>query len=102
VEVTYLGGEKPARTDPDHPFVRLALEAAREAYGKEPVIAPMTGGSGPNHVFIETLHVPIVTAGVSYPGAQTHAPNENLAIDHFINGVKHTARILEWFGRGRG
>jgi acetylornithine deacetylase/succinyl-diaminopimelate desuccinylase-like protein len=102
VEVTYLGGEKPARTDPDHPVVRLALEAAREAYGKEPVIAPMTGGSGPNHVFIETLHVPIVTAGVSYPGAQTHAPNENLAIDHFINGVKHTARILEWFGRGRG
>ncbi len=102
VEITYLGGEKPARTDPDHPFVRLALEAARDAYGKEPVIAPMTGGSGPNHVFIETLNVPIVTAGVSYPGAQTHAPNENLVIDHFINGVRHTARIIEWFGRGRG
>lgn len=102
VEITYLGGEKPARTDPDHPFVRLALEAAREAYGKEPVIAPMSGGSGPNHVFIETLNVPIVTAGVSYPGAQTHAPNENLVPEHFINGVRHTARILEWFGRGRG
>lgn len=100
VEITYLGGEKPARTDPDHPFVQLALEAARDAYGKEPVVAPMTGGSGPNHVFIETLHVPIVTAGVSYPDTQAHAPNENLVIDHFINGVRHTARIVEKFGRG--
>jgi acetylornithine deacetylase/succinyl-diaminopimelate desuccinylase-like protein len=100
VTMTYLGGERPAKTDPDHPFVQLALDAARDAYGSEPVVSPMIGGSGPNHVFIDTLNIPIVTAGVGYPGSQAHAPNENLVIDHFITGVKHTARIVERFGRG--
>jgi len=100
VEVAYLGGDKPARTDPDHPFVRLTLEAAREAYGKEPVVAPMTGGSGPNHVFINALKVPVVTAGIGYPGSQVHAPNEHMVIEHFVAGVKHTARIIAKFGRG--
>jgi acetylornithine deacetylase/succinyl-diaminopimelate desuccinylase-like protein len=95
VEVAYLGGEAPGRTDPDHPFVKLTLEAAREAYGQEPVVHPMVGGSGPNHVFLHTLNVPIVTAGVGYPGSQAHAPNENLVIDHFVTGTKHTARIIQ-------
>ncbi len=98
VEIAYLGGEKPGRTDPDHPFVKLTIEAAREAYGKEVIVSPMVGGSGPNHVFLDTLHLPIVTAGVGYPGGQAHAPNENLVIDHFISGTKHTARIVGKFG----
>jgi acetylornithine deacetylase/succinyl-diaminopimelate desuccinylase-like protein len=99
VEITYLGGEAPGRTDPDHPFVKLTLDAAREAYGKEPIVMPMIGGSGPNHVFLDTLKAPIVTAGVGYPGSQAHAPNENMVIENFVQGVKHTARIVEMFGR---
>jgi acetylornithine deacetylase/succinyl-diaminopimelate desuccinylase-like protein len=100
VEINFLGGERPARTDPDHPFVRLTIETAREAYGKEVVVAPMIGGSGPNYVFIDTLKVPVVTAGVGYPGSRAHAPNENMRLDNFVQGVKHTARIAERFGRG--
>lgn len=99
VEVTYLGGEAPGRTDPAHPFVKLTLDAARDAYGKEPIVMPMIGGSGPNHVFLDTLKAPIVTAGVGYPGSQAHAPNENMVIENFVDGVKHTARIVEMFGR---
>lgn len=98
VAIQYLGGEAPGRTDPDDPFVKLTIDTAREVYGKEPIVVPMIGGSGPNHVFLEALHVPIVTAGVSYPGAQAHAPNENIVIDHFVLGARHTARILEQFG----
>jgi acetylornithine deacetylase/succinyl-diaminopimelate desuccinylase-like protein len=101
VTITYLGGERPARTDPDDPFVQLTLQAAREAYGREPVIAPMIGGSGPNFVFADTLNVPIVSAGLGYPGARIHAPNENIVVEHFVSGVKHTARIIEMFGRGQ-
>lgn len=95
VEVVYLGGEAPGRTDPDHPFVKLTLDAAREAYGKESAVHPMVGGSGPNHVFLHTLHTPIVTAGVGYPGSRAHAPDENLVIEHFVTGTKHTARMIQ-------
>jgi acetylornithine deacetylase/succinyl-diaminopimelate desuccinylase-like protein len=99
VEVNYLGGEAPGRTDLNDPFVALTVDAAREAYSSEPVVAPMVGGSGPNFVFLDTLKVPIVTAGVGYPGSQAHAPNENMVIENFVQGVKHTARIVEKFGR---
>jgi len=100
VQVKFLGGENPGRTDPDHPFVKLAIAAARDAYGKEVVVAPLVGGSGPNFVFLDSLKVPIVTGGVGYPGSRAHAPNENMVLAHFVNGVKHTARILAKFGEG--
>ena len=98
IEVVFVGGEAPGRVDPDHPFVRLVVEAARGIYEQDMLIEPMTGGSGPNHAFIEHLKVPIATAGVGYPGSRAHAPNENLRLDHFVNGTRHTARIIQMFG----
>ena len=98
VQITYLGGENPARTDPDHPFVKLVVEAARDVYGHPMQVVPMSGGSGPNHAFVHHLHVPIASSGVGYPGAQGHAPNENLRPDLYIKGAKHIARILKAFG----
>ena len=98
LEVHFLGGEAPGRTDPDHPFVRLVVQAAEGVYDQPMRVVPMIGGSGPNHAFIQELGVPIATAGVGYPGAQVHAPNENLRLDHFENGIRHSARILCMFG----
>jgi acetylornithine deacetylase/succinyl-diaminopimelate desuccinylase-like protein len=98
IEITFLGGEAPARTDPDDPFLQMVVESAREVYGAPMLIQPMSGGSGPNHAFIHYLKVPVATAGVGYPDSRAHAPNENLVIDNFVDGVKHTARILVNFG----
>ncbi len=100
IEIAFLGGEAPGRTDPDDPFVKLTIDAARDVYGQDPVVYPMVGGSGPNHVFLETLHVPVVTGGVGYPGSQAHAPNENMVLAHFLTGTKHTARVVEMFSKG--
>jgi acetylornithine deacetylase/succinyl-diaminopimelate desuccinylase-like protein len=99
IEIVYLGGEAPGRTDPDDPFVKLVIDAATDAYGEPPIVYPMVGGSGPNHAFLETLKVPIVTGGVGYPGSNAHAPNENMVLQHFVSGTKHTARIVEMFGQ---
>jgi len=99
VEIKDLGSEPPARTDPDHPFLQLVVRTAEEVYGRPQLVAPMTGGSGPNHLFVHDLNLPVATAGVGYPGAQVHAPNENLVIENFVSGVRHTARILEAFAR---
>jgi acetylornithine deacetylase/succinyl-diaminopimelate desuccinylase-like protein len=100
VEITFLGGEPPARTDPGHPFVQLVVETARSVYGCPMQIVPMTGGSGPNHSFVHELGLPVVTAGVGYPDTRAHAPNENVRLDHYLLGAKHIARILKEFGAG--
>lgn len=98
VQITYLGGEAPGRTDPDDPFVALVVEAARPVYGRSMQIVPMVGGSGPNHVFLDNLNLPIATAGVGYPGGNSHAPNENLRLDLYLKGARHITRILSAFG----
>ena len=98
VEITYLGGVPPARTDPEDPFVSLVVEAARDVYGVPMTVVPMTGGSGPNHAFQHYLRLPIVTAGIGHPGSRAHAPNENVRVDLYLKGAKHILRILNDFG----
>ncbi|MEE9514092.1 MAG: M20/M25/M40 family metallo-hydrolase [Anaerolineales bacterium] len=97
VEVTYLAGENPARTDLDDPFLHLVVETAESVYGVPQKIMPMSPGSGPNHPFLHGLKVPVATAGISYPKANAHAPNENVVIDNFVSGVRHTVRIMHAF-----
>jgi acetylornithine deacetylase/succinyl-diaminopimelate desuccinylase-like protein len=99
VQVAFLGGEAPARTNPDDPFVRLVVDAADGVYEKPMQLVPMVGGSGPNHAFVEYLQLPIVTAGVGYPGSQAHAPNENMRLDLYEKGARHIGRILKMFGQ---
>lgn len=97
VSITFLGGEPPGRTDPNHPFIQMVVEAADGIYDHPMRISPMIGGSGPNHAFLEELNLPIATSGISYPGTQTHAPNENIRVDLYLKGAKHITRILKNF-----
>lgn len=99
VEITFLGGGPPARTDPEHPFVKLVVDTSAEAFGAPMQLVPMVGGSGPNHAFVNTLKLPVVTAGIGYPGSNAHAPNENIRIDLFLKGAKHISRIIHAFGQ---
>ncbi len=98
VQIEYLGGEQPARTDPDDPFVKLVVETARPVYGVPMQVVPLSGGSGPSHPFVHNLHLPVVSAGIGYPGSQGHAPNENIRLDLYLKGAMHIARIIKEFG----
>jgi len=100
VGVKLLGGEPPGRTDPDHPFIRLVAETAEPVYGTPMQVVPMIGGSGPNHAFLHELKVPVATAGMGYPDARVHAPDENIRIDLYLKHAKHVARLLAGFGSG--
>lgn len=97
IEITYLGGEKPARTDLDDPFLRMVMETAEPVYGQPQRLVPMSGGSGPNHPFIHDLGLPVATAGLGYPEGNVHAPNENILVEYFIKAAEHTALILDRF-----
>lgn len=94
IQMTILGSENPSRTPTDHPLVQMVVTAAADVYGQPQRVLPMSGGSGPAHLFTEMLHVPIVTVGVGHPDSRIHAPNENIHITDLMNGIRHTARIL--------
>ncbi len=99
VAIELLANGRPAKIDPDDPFVKLTLETAVDVYGKEMMVQPIIGGSGPSYPFVHILNLPIVSAGLGYPDGQVHAPNENIRINDLLLGIKHTARIIERFGR---
>jgi acetylornithine deacetylase/succinyl-diaminopimelate desuccinylase-like protein len=99
IKVEQLGGEAPARTDPDDPFVRLVCDTAVEIYGVPMRILPMGGGSGPNSPFIHDLGLPVATAGLGHPDGRGHAPNENIRLDLYLKHAKHMARVMMEFGK---
>jgi acetylornithine deacetylase/succinyl-diaminopimelate desuccinylase-like protein len=99
VQITYLGGEPAALTDPDDPFVELVVRTAEPVYGTPMQLVPLVGGSGPNYPFIHLLKLPVVTAGAGYPGTLAHAPNENIRLDLYLKHAMHMARMMTEFGQ---
>ena len=57
---------------------------------------PTMGGSLPDYVFTQTLGVPALVVPYANADDANHAPNENLELDRFIQGIKTGAAIL-WF-----
>ena len=100
IEVIQHGGSRAARVDSDEPFVQMVIETAREVYGKEPVVSPTSGGSGPMDPFVRLLNVPISNVGIGYANTLVHSPNENMRISDFVKGAKQTARVMARVGQG--
>ena len=99
VKITDLGGDAPARTDPDDSFIKLVVDAAKNVYDKPMTLVPMVGGSGPNHPFVHELGLPVATAGLGYPDTRAHAPNENIRIDLYLKHARHMVRVMRKFNR---
>jgi acetylornithine deacetylase/succinyl-diaminopimelate desuccinylase-like protein len=94
IEIVNLGGNPPAKTNPDHPAVKMAVEAARDVYEKPTRVIPMIGGSGPNFIFQKYLGVPIISSGAGDSETRAHAPNESISLDLYVKGAKQFARLL--------
>ena len=45
IQITDLGGDPPARTDPDDPFIQIVAKTAKDVFGVPMQLVPMTGGS---------------------------------------------------------
>lgn len=94
IELKPAEGTKPARTPLDDPFARIVKDAAEKVYEKDPIIYPTAAGSGPIHT-IRKLDIPVIGAGVGYYDSKTHAPNENIKISDYIQGIKHIKQIIQ-------
>jgi acetylornithine deacetylase/succinyl-diaminopimelate desuccinylase-like protein len=97
VQITDLGSDPPARTDPDMPFIQLVVKTSEEVYETPMQLVPMIGGSGPSYPFVHDLKLPVATAGLGYPETRAHAPNENIRVDLYLKHARHMARIIKEF-----
>jgi len=98
IEIVFGVGEHSARTPLEASIVQAAMAAAEAVYGQRPVIYPTMAGSGPMYPLSEGLGIPAVLAGVSYPGAKVHAPNENIRLDDYFEGIRYIGELIQRFG----
>jgi acetylornithine deacetylase/succinyl-diaminopimelate desuccinylase-like protein len=92
LKVTLLGGIRPARSPLDAPFVQTCVEAARVAHHAEPVIYPTSAGSGPLYTICRDT--PTVMAGVGNANSRYHAPNENVYVDDYFEGIRFIGELI--------
>jgi acetylornithine deacetylase/succinyl-diaminopimelate desuccinylase-like protein len=80
VEVSATQRFAASRTDFDSPWINWTAESIRKTTGKLPAILPNFGGSLPNDVFTDILHLPTMWVPHSYPGCSQHAPDEHILL----------------------
>lgn len=92
-------GEHVARSPLDSDIVKAAQQAARTTYGREPVVYPTAAGSGPMFDLCQQLNIPAVSAGAGYPDSRGHAPNENIRIADYFEGIAFIRELIKNFAR---
>lgn len=94
VEVVRLNSMAPSKTSIASPYTDKIVQAIVRAQGKQPLLYPLIGGSLPFYVFTETLGLPSFLIPYANADQANHAPNENLEIACFLNGVRTGAALL--------
>jgi acetylornithine deacetylase/succinyl-diaminopimelate desuccinylase-like protein len=94
VEFVPQGSMAPSKTPMDSPYAEVIRRAIVLAQGVEPLLYPATGGSLPDYVFTKILGVPAFVVPYANADEANHAPNENLKLDCFINGIRTGAALL--------
>lgn len=97
IELRFLGGAEPSRSPVENPLNRAIAEASRLVYGKEAIFEPHQAGSTPQWVIGRYLGIPCSATGVGYVSCMSHAPDENIRLDHLIEGAKYMAAIMDRF-----
>lgn len=99
INVQVLSKAYPSKTPVTDPVIPFIYELGVKAYGKKPVIEPLSTGTGPRYIFSSWTDMPMVALGVSNAGSNAHAPNENIYLCDYLPGVKHVALIISEFDR---
>jgi acetylornithine deacetylase/succinyl-diaminopimelate desuccinylase-like protein len=95
VEIACLNGLMPARSPLAAPFVHACVEAAKATYGAKPIIYPTSPGSGPLYTLCR--ETPAVMAGVANANSRLHAPNENVYLQDYFEGIRFVGELIHRF-----
>ncbi|MDN5199848.1 M20/M25/M40 family metallo-hydrolase [Fulvivirgaceae bacterium BMA10] len=90
----YRIGSKPFRTDFDSSIGKWLSSAMQRTFGDKFVRMSTTGGSQPIAPFINTLGIPAVSLRIPNPDNNIHAPNENLRLGNFLEGIQMCLGVL--------
>ncbi|MGH2541233.1 MAG: M20/M25/M40 family metallo-hydrolase, partial [Ardenticatenaceae bacterium] len=98
IEIVEHCGEHPVRGQVESEVVRAALAAVAAMTGVEPVLWPHMAATGPMYPITAQFDIPAVGFGTGYHGSRTHAPNENIRLGDYLEGIEVATAFFEAFG----
>ncbi len=87
--------EPPYKISVKESMAQAVIGAATLVYGELPIV----NGVSAEGTILKHVWIPCVLTGFANPGANLHAPNENITVDAYIKGIKYAAAIMEAFGK---
>ncbi len=97
IGIQLLGGERAYRSPLADPFIQLVARVAGEATGRQVLLKPTSGGTGPMYPVGTALGVPIISLGGGYWDSRGHAPDEHIRLADFEETIYMMTRIIEAF-----
>lgn len=91
---TYDISYQSFRTDFDTEIGIWLRKSLKHAFGKDPIMERMAGGSIPISPFVVTLGIPAVSVPTVNRDNNQHSPNENLRLGNYRDGIKTMIAIL--------
>jgi acetylornithine deacetylase/succinyl-diaminopimelate desuccinylase-like protein len=98
VEFVRQASMDPSKTPIESPFTEPIRQGIIAAQGQEPYLVPSMGGSLPDYVFTKILGIPAFLVPYANADEANHAPNENMEVWRFIQGIKTGAAMLAYLG----
>lgn len=95
IEIKFeASAEPPYKISVKEPMAQAIIKAATQIFGQ----APIVNGVSAEGTILKHVWIPCVLTGFASPGANLHAPDENISIKHYIRGIKYAALIMAEFG----
>lgn len=99
ITIQVTSSERAARSHPDEAIARAMIAVAEKYSDKKPNIIPNTPGTGPMYELCQALGIPSASFGVGNFQSNNHAPNENINVEDYIDGIKMIAALIFEFSR---
>lgn len=94
IKIVEWDGGEAVKTPPSNSAAQAVIRTVMEVNEHDPIIWPLAGGSGPMDLF---PGVPCISIGTGNIQSNAHAPNENIYIEDWIEGMKIIATLIHNF-----
>jgi acetylornithine deacetylase/succinyl-diaminopimelate desuccinylase-like protein len=94
VSIDFIHGADPVLVDVTAPVMQVMNRAFREVEGRD-AVPIRSGGSIPVVGPLGQAGAPVILSGIGLPDDGLHAPNEKIAVDQFLKGVRVFGRFFE-------
>lgn len=99
IELVVHSTAHPFKTSPDHPLASSVIKCAKTVYGTEPIVYVNCSGTSPIYSLCKKTGIGAVQVGVANEDCRAHAPNENIFVQDYIDGIKLIAAVMDDFSR---